>query len=202
MIKNIRNYLKVRLAWNILFNKKAPSNYAVAVTPKRPNAKTYFLRPLKGMLFAGTVHEPWKGIEKNPVPTENSINNFIDDLNSLIDNLNLKREDILHIFAGHMPVKEEGTDILSDREIIIDHSKTNGPRGLFSLSGVKFTTARLIAEKTLKMILKNNVKNITKKRDVRNTDRFNINWNSGQLDESKKGNFERNNLDRICFTFG
>ena len=138
------------------------------------------------MLFAGTVHEPWKGIEKNPVPTENSINNFIDDLNSLINNLNLKREDILHVFTGHMPVKEEGTDILSDREIIIDHSKTNGPRGLFSLSGVKFTTARLIAEKTLKMILKNNVKNITKKRDVRNTDRFNINWNSGQLDESKK----------------
>ena len=177
---------KSSIAWNILFNKKAPSNYAVAVTPKRPNAKTYFLRPLKGMLFAGTVHEPWKGIEKNPVPTENSINNFIDDLNSLINNLNLKPEHILHVFTGYMPVKEEGTDILSDREIIIDHSKTNGPRGLFSLSGVKFTTARLIAEKTIKMILKNNVKNITKKRDIKNTSRFNINWNSGQLDESKK----------------
>ena len=33
--------------------------------------------------------------------------------------------------------------------MIIDHGEHNGPSGLFSVSGVKFTTARLVAEKTL-----------------------------------------------------
>jgi glycerol-3-phosphate dehydrogenase len=153
--KDYNELFKSSIAWNILFNKKAPFNYAIAVTPKRENAKTYFLRPLRGKLFAGTVHEPWSGIEKNPIPSESSINTFINDLNSLINNLNLKRQDVLHIFSGYMPVKEEGTNNLTTREIILDHSKKNGPKGLFSISGVKFTTARLVAERTINIIFKN-----------------------------------------------
>ena len=185
--REYEDLFKSSIAWNILFNKKAPSNYAIAVTPDRPGARTYFLRPLRGMLFAGTVHEPWEGVENNPVPSENSINNFISDLNSLINNLNLKKEDILHIFSGHMPVKKEGTDNLSDREVIIDHSKKNGPKGLFSISGVKFTTARLIAEKTLNIVFKKNIKNnISSRRNVINTGKFNIDWNSRQLNESTR----------------
>ena len=38
------------------------------------------------------------------------------------------------------------------REIIRDHGASGGPIGVYSVSGVKFTTARLVAEKTLKLI--------------------------------------------------
>ena len=185
--KEYEELFKSSIAWNVLFKKKAPSNYAVAVTPNRPGARAYFLRPLKGMLFAGTIHEPWEGVENNPVPSENSINSFINDLNTSINNLNLRREDVLHIFSGHMPVKEEGTDNLSNREVIVDHSKKNGPKGLFSISGVKFTTARLIAEKTLNTVFKDSIKNdISTRRNILSTGRFNIDWNFRQLNESTK----------------
>ncbi len=184
--KDYKELFKSSIAWNILFNKKAPSDYAIAVTPKRSGAKAYFLRPLKGMLFAGTVHEPWEGVEKNPVPSEASINNFINDLNSLINNLNIKKENILHIFSGHMPVKKEGTDDLAGREVFIDHSKRNGPKGLFSISGVKFTTARLIAEKTLSSIFNNYKSENNIKRDIQDSLRFNIDWCSKRYDDSTR----------------
>ena len=150
--KDYQNLFKSSIAWNVLFNKKAPSDHALAVTPKRPNAKIYFLRPWKGMLFAGTIHEPWNGITKNPLPSENSIKTFIDDLNSLVKNLNLKREDALHIYSGLLPAKENGSEKLAVREVILDHSESGGPKGLFSISGVKLTTARLVAEKTINKI--------------------------------------------------
>ena len=86
-----------------------------------------------------------------------------------------------------MPVKKEGTNDLSDREIIIDHSKKNGPKGLFSISGVKFTTARLIAEKTINLIFKNSDKQVSNdKRNLNYSSKIDINLNSNGLDESAK----------------
>jgi len=58
----------------------------------------------------------------------------------------------LKIFSGILPVKKEGTDQLAVREVIIDHSKHGGVRGLYSLSGVKLTTSRRVAQKALNLI--------------------------------------------------
>jgi glycerol-3-phosphate dehydrogenase len=38
------------------------------------------------------------------------------------------------------------------RDVVHDHGEAGGPRGLYSVSGVKFTTARRVAEKTLRRI--------------------------------------------------
>jgi glycerol-3-phosphate dehydrogenase len=146
---------KSSIAWNILFDREALSDHALAITPERPGAPTLFLRPWKGMLFAGTIHEPWNEVEKNPMPSENSVRNFINDLNSSIPKLNISEKDILHIYAGLLPAKHEGSSKLAVREVLLDHSRRNGPKGLYSLSGVKFTTARLVGLKTLDYIFPN-----------------------------------------------
>jgi glycerol-3-phosphate dehydrogenase len=44
---------------------------------------------------------------------------------------------------------------LAIREVVYDHGARGGPRGLYSVSGVKFTTARLVAAKTLRAIFGN-----------------------------------------------
>ena len=133
-------------------DKSALSTHALAVTPKKPGARTYFIHHWKGLLFAGTVHSPWKDKSRSPMPDQESVNKFIDELNSSIKDLNLKPSDVLQIFPGLLPAKEEGSDKLAVREIILNHSENGGPKGLFSVSGVKFTTARLVAEKTLRKI--------------------------------------------------
>ncbi len=47
--------------------------------------------------------------------------------------------------------KEFGTE-LTTREVILDHGKNGGPSGLHTVSGIKFTTSRLVSEKALDRI--------------------------------------------------
>ena len=140
------------LAWNILFKRNALSEYGLAVTSQKSPGHTYFIVPWKGMLFAGTGHAKWQKDKKNPMPSTEQINEFIDDLNVTIPSLYLKRDEIIRVFPGLEPASREGGTDFATRETILDHSKTGGPDGLYSLSGVKFTTSRLVAEKVLNMV--------------------------------------------------
>lgn len=42
--------------------------------------------------------------------------------------------------------------MLTKREVIINHKEEGGPEGLYSIGGIKFTTARLVAEKIFGMV--------------------------------------------------
>lgn len=160
--KEFTNLFNYSIAWNILFDKDALSDHALAITPPKENAKAYFLRPWKGKLFAGTVHEAWENVQDLPIPSEESIDNFIADLNLSIPDLNLSRKNIVQIYSGLLPAKKQGDNQIAVREVIIDHSEHDGPKGLFSLSGVKLTTSRLVAEKVLNKIFgKDNLKKKT-----------------------------------------
>lgn len=143
---------KSMMVWNVLFNRKALSDHGLAVTPKKTGDQTYFLVPWKGMLLAGTGHAVWVSDKKEPRPSTEQLQKFIDDINSAIPALAVNRDDILRIFAGLQPATKVGGTKLSSREIILNHADEGGPMGLFSVSGVKFTTARLVAEKTLNRI--------------------------------------------------
>jgi len=143
---------KPSLAWNVLFNREAPSTYALALVPKRPNGPTYFLLPWKGMLLAGTGHAHTHKSEERPAPSRELLEGFLKDLNLAVPALGLNEDDILHVFSGLVPATKTGSARPAVRERIIDHSKKGGPRGLYSISGVKFTTARRVAEKTLNRI--------------------------------------------------
>jgi glycerol-3-phosphate dehydrogenase len=144
---------KSSIAWNVLFKKKAVSSYALAVIPPRKaNAQTYFLLPWKGRLLAGTGHAPWNLSSDNIFVSEEMIRAFIEDLNMAMPSLKLKPEHIDHVFTGLLPVSGQGDTDLSKREVIYDHGRNGGTDGLYSVSGVKFTTSRLVAEKTLNII--------------------------------------------------
>ena len=150
--KDFENLFQYSIAWNVLFDTESLSEYALAVTPPRENAGAYFLRPWKNKLFAGTVHQAWDNLDERPMPSDESINSFIEDLNLSIPDLNLSRKNILQIYSGLLPAKKQGTNQIAVREVIIDHSEFDGPKGLYSLSGVKLTTSRLVAEKVVNKI--------------------------------------------------
>ncbi len=142
------------LAWNVLLDRPALSTHALALAPQKPHARTYFILPYKGKILAGTDHRPWQAEPSvNPMPDENLIREFLDDLNLTVPGLKLTTDDIGHIFSGLLPAKNNGTSKLAVRETILDHSSREGPGGLLSISGVKFTTARLVAAKILNAIM-------------------------------------------------
>ena len=150
---NEPSLFKPSLAWNVLLNREALSEYAVAVAPKKRKPPiTYFLIPWKGRLVAGTGHVPFLGNIEKPMPSAEELREFLNDINLAVPCLDLSMDDILYVFSGLLPVNEEASTNLRSREVIVDHSVRGGSQGFYSISGVKFTTARLVAEKALNQI--------------------------------------------------
>lgn len=181
------------LAWNILFDRKALSSHALAVTPQKPSSRTYFMVPWKGRIMVGTGHEPLDTVTRHPYPTGNQLKDFIDDLNFAIPGLKLIEKDIAHVYCGMLPAATEGSAELSVREVIFDHSQNSGPKGLFSVSGVKFTTSRLVAEKTLQQIFlgkRNQEKRLISPNQKQMVGVFDFDWFSGENETEWKKQLE------------
>ncbi|MGB5753625.1 MAG: hypothetical protein WBN87_12245, partial [Thermoanaerobaculia bacterium] len=111
-----------------------------------------FLVPWKGRIMAGTFHAPWKGLREDAGITDEMLATFLGDLNDSIPGLDVAPPDVEGVHWGLLPAAKPDSDELASRPVILHHGDRGGPEGLFSVSGVKFTTARLVAEQTLKAV--------------------------------------------------
>ncbi|HYC31719.1 MAG TPA: glycerol-3-phosphate dehydrogenase C-terminal domain-containing protein, partial [Gemmatimonadales bacterium] len=79
------------------------------------------------------------------------------EFNEACPGLELAAGDIARVQLGWMPLKaglEPGrTDALADRERLVEHT-AGGVRRLFSVEGVKYTTARAVAERMVDRIVR------------------------------------------------
>ena len=141
------------IAWNVLFDRDIESDHALALTPKGKNSQTYFIIPWKGKILAGTGHAFWRSDQNDNIrPSSSQIQKFINDLNEVLPGYELSARDILRIYSGLLPARDKENFKLANRELIYNYNSYGGPKGLFSITGVKFTTARLVAQKAIKMI--------------------------------------------------
>jgi glycerol-3-phosphate dehydrogenase len=147
------------LAWNAVLNRDAPSQYALAVTPTRSGAQTYFLYPWQGKLLVGTAHHSSATTSTDPVVPESLLQSLLSNINDAAPALNLRASEILFVLSGLLPAKKGAKNLLAVREAIIDHQLDGGPGGFYTVSGVKFTTSRSVAEKTLRYAFPNHLPN-------------------------------------------
>jgi glycerol-3-phosphate dehydrogenase len=136
------------IAWNILFDRPATSDHAVALTPPGPGAQTYFLHPWKGRLLIGTGHRAWTGDPTGARPSEAQIDEFIADVDAAAPGLGLSRAAVTHVFCGLLPSAGPTHELTHRPEI---RGYEPGARGLYSMVGIKFTTSRRTAAKTLEL---------------------------------------------------
>jgi glycerol-3-phosphate dehydrogenase len=141
------------IAFNALLDREPPAETALAVKPRRPDGRIYFLHPWKDRVLAGTYHAAWTGSRAEGRVDQPMLADFLDDLNDAMPGFELRPEEVLRVHWGFLPAARAGSADLASREAIWDHGATGGPAGLFSVSGVKYTTARLVAEKTLRRLL-------------------------------------------------
>jgi glycerol-3-phosphate dehydrogenase len=140
------------LAFNVLLDRAPLSSAALAVAPRYPKARTYFLRPWRERTMAGTFHAPCRDYPAAMEPSEAQIDAFLADLNAAVPGLDLNAADVVRVYSGLLPSKRRGGEGLAVREVLLDHGAKGGPIGLWSVSGVKFTTAHLVAERTFRRI--------------------------------------------------
>lgn len=141
------------LAWNVVFDRPPLAECAVAARARHPGAQTWFVLPLDGRLGAGTGYAPWRGdVESVSVP-EPELDRFIAALNEALPGLDLARREVARVDAGLLPAAAGGRGTqLARRPLFVDHGAEGGPSGLYSVSGVKLTTARAVAAELLDRI--------------------------------------------------
>ena len=87
------------------------------------------------------------------MPTEGQISEFIGDLAAALPGFSVARSDVLRIMSGTLPARHPGADEVATHDLWIDAGKRDGPKGLFTLVGVKYTTAPLAAKRAVDRIM-------------------------------------------------
>ncbi|MDB4308075.1 glycerol-3-phosphate dehydrogenase/oxidase [Gammaproteobacteria bacterium] len=117
--------------------------------------RMYFATPLPRCSVIGTSHFPYKGRPDDCVFTENEVLAFLDEFNAAYPAANLKPDDVYYWHGGLTPADEDSDsdEIKRSRQAeIIDHGLEDDTEGFISVIGVKYTTARLVAEKAVDLI--------------------------------------------------
>jgi glycerol-3-phosphate dehydrogenase len=134
-----------------------PKKRAVTRDHSLPS-QMFFIAPWRQYSLIGTWHLPWPYPADKFALTEEVLQEFIDELNTSHPSLKLSLEDVLHVHWGFLPVLEKdtrGKRVKLVREgLVLDHQHDHAIDGLISILGVKYTTARWIAQKAIDLALK------------------------------------------------
>jgi glycerol-3-phosphate dehydrogenase len=145
---------RVSLAFNVLLDASFEAEGAVAVAASRPAAPILFLIPQPGSVLAGTMHVPRPAETSEAAPSEAELETFLAWIRDAVPGLDVKLHSVRRVFAGLLPVRAEQSVALSTRDVVLDHGRAGGSRGFYSVSGVKFTTARSVAARVLDVVLR------------------------------------------------
>lgn len=150
------------LAMNII-TKKVIDGYGAGV-PSWPKSKVkedekvshmLFISPWRNRSLIGTFHFHYHGDPDQFHVSEVDLENILAEINSAYPEINLNLEDITFVHHGFLP-EEKGSP---EKEVslirkgkVFDHRGEDGIEGLITVMGVKYTTARQLAENTVELV--------------------------------------------------
>jgi glycerol-3-phosphate dehydrogenase len=137
------------LAFNVLLEATLPNDSAVAVAAPTTGASTLFLVPQERTVLAGTMHLPRPAGTRVAEPTRSELESYLAHLRAAVPGFDIGLRHVRRVFAGLLPVRVGGTVDLVKREVVLDHGRAGGPRGFYSVSGVKYTTAVDVARQVI-----------------------------------------------------
>jgi glycerol-3-phosphate dehydrogenase len=154
------------LAINII-TRKLIDGYAVGA-PSWPNKKPtdnedeqvshmLFISPWRNHSLIGTFHSHYQGVPDDFKFDEEQLQNIISEVNSAYPGADLKTEDITFVHHGFLPEinnSKDGEVKLVRKGRVFDHRLEDGIHGLITVVGVKYTTARKVAEKAVDLVFK------------------------------------------------
>lgn len=139
---------------------------SIALAIKSELGGHFFVIPWRGHTIIGTTDTVFEEDPDDLGVTERDIANFLIVVNDGLPGLNLKREDVLHFYAGLRPLVDttpktaEGEPAPKDSynasraAEVFDHGAEEAIDGLISAIGGKWTTSRHLAEQVVDLALK------------------------------------------------
>jgi len=133
--------------------------------------RLFFIVPWNEYSLIGTKHLAYDGNPSNFKIEQSDVQDFLGEVNAAYPPLKLTQRDVIGVYGGMLPenpTSKRSQDVqLEKHSRIIDHQADNGLKGLITVIGVKWTTARLVAEKVLDLVRKKLRKKMI---DLRNRD--------------------------------
>ena len=119
-------------------------------------SRLLFTTPWRHATICGTFYAPHQGPPEQPTVTPEEIDQALCKINAAYPAANLTRRDVHFVCAGLLPRADSRADGIEYAEHyqIYDHEKEDGLSGLISVMGVKYTTARDVAEKAVDLVFK------------------------------------------------
>ena len=118
-------------------------------------SRYFFITPWRNSSLIGTFETPYDGSPDDFRVTEDDICSFVEDVNSAYPAGHLTREDVHFVYGGLVPASGHNgspSNQTAKHYEICDHALEDGVAGLISIIGVKYTTARHVAEKAVNLI--------------------------------------------------
>src|SRR5688572_31484322 len=124
-----------------------------------------FFAPWRSSCLMGTFYRPWVGTDP-PRVSEELVAAMLAECNEACPGLGLALDDVRRVHVGLLPVNPDpaatngrtnsgpASAPLMARARIVDQSAHGGPHGLVSVFGVKYTTARRVAEETVNVVFR------------------------------------------------
>jgi len=114
--------------------------------------RLFFFTPWHDRTVVGTSHLPYTGAPDDCRFTEQDVAEFLAELDAAYPSAGLRLEDVYYCYGGMTPAEEDaqGKEVRRSRSSeIVDHRHSHGIQGLISAVGVKWTTARWVAEQAV-----------------------------------------------------
>jgi len=155
--------VQLSAAMNLVVRKKLFPEFAVGIWSKEEfkdadaiiskGSRLFFITPWKEYSLIGTTHVQFQGEPDDFHVSEKDIEQFIADVNAAYPVANLNRQDVTFFYGGLLPADDIDHTTLDVKLLksykIIDHELESNLKGLLTVVGVKYTTARDVAEKTI-----------------------------------------------------
>lgn len=132
------------------------SDVAVGLTSQPVNGRppqVLFIVPWRNKSLIGTCHFPWYDAPHTFKLSEALVQEFLVQINSAHPPCKLSLQDVRNVNWGFLPVSQADANKqpvrLTRDGVVIDHQKKHGISGLISILGVKYTTARVVAEQAM-----------------------------------------------------
>ena len=138
-------------AMNLVTNRPASGP---ALVRSQPDGRALVLAPWCGRAIIGTGESAARCSPDSRGVTDEELQMFLGEINTTFPNLNLRYDEISLVHRGVVPaVRRNGRVGLKGQPEVIDHAR-DGIEGLITAIGVKYTTARLLAEEAVDLVVR------------------------------------------------
>jgi glycerol-3-phosphate dehydrogenase len=137
-------------AMNLVTSRQAAGP---ALVQSNPRGRALVLAPWHGRALIGTSESAASYGPDDSGVTDEELAGFIGEVNATFPHLNLRNDEVTMVHRGIVPaIQRNGRLTLQGEAQVLDHSR-DGLHGLVTMVSVKYTTARLLAERAVDVVV-------------------------------------------------